>query len=198
MPQLRTGWADENTTLVTISIGGNDARFAKVVSACIDPLSVTFCLDPGFHLDGDSDPLVDSEPDVINNLLTPLTQLYQNIHTLAPNAQIVVLGYPHPMTTGLAVSADIACGLTNVPMRQWFAQMTDLLNSVTQQAVTAANVGAVFVNPTSTFAGPPAHEACVPDHSQEWINALTVLEKGTLHPDATGHGAFASLINAAL
>ncbi|MDT3445153.1 hypothetical protein [Pseudofrankia sp. BMG5.37] len=102
------------------------------------------------------------------------------------------------MTTGQVLGADVACSLTTYEMWQWFAQMTDRLNSVTQQAVTDANAGALFVNPASTFAGPPAHEACVPDHSQEWIMAITFLGKGTIHPDATGHGAFASLVNSAL
>jgi hypothetical protein len=102
------------------------------------------------------------------------------------------------MTTGQVLSADVACSLTTYEMRQWFAQMTDRLNSVTQQAVTAANIGAVVVNPPSTFAGPPSHEACVPDHSRELIKDLTFLGKGAIHPDATGQGAFASLVNAAL
>ncbi|MEU4353702.1 hypothetical protein [Streptomyces virginiae] len=36
MAQINAGYLDQNTTLVTLSVGGNDARFADVIGKCID------------------------------------------------------------------------------------------------------------------------------------------------------------------
>ncbi|MGW1171089.1 hypothetical protein [Streptomyces sp. NPDC002550] len=34
VPQIQAGYLDDNTTLVTLSIGGNDARFSDIVAKC--------------------------------------------------------------------------------------------------------------------------------------------------------------------
>ncbi|KOG73993.1 MULTISPECIES: hypothetical protein [Streptomyces] len=45
VPQVQAGYLDNNTTLVTLSIGGNDARFVDIMGKCIDiPVpSLTTC-----------------------------------------------------------------------------------------------------------------------------------------------------------
>ena len=70
VPQLDQGWLDENTTHVTISIGGNDAGFGDIIKGCM--MSTNECSDGDFVLlrDGelDPEPLVDWEPQVIDGL----------------------------------------------------------------------------------------------------------------------------------
>ncbi|WP_157735233.1 GDSL-type esterase/lipase family protein [Pseudofrankia inefficax] len=221
VPQLYQNWLDENTTNVTIGIGGNDSRFSTIVQACLlDNLSSAFsqlplngpnCMASDFHLtfNGtvDPQPLTVQEPIVIDGLKPRLVALYQQIHSLAPNAKITVLGYPHIVTTG-SLRLDICTVAINPDLAQWFADMADRLDSVTSQAVSEAGVGATFVNPVSTFSGPPDHGACTFHDGDEWINSLvphsstgsgsTNPGPGSFHPDAAGHGADAGLINASL
>jgi hypothetical protein len=42
--QLDAGYLDAATTLVTLSIGGNDIRFGPIVSSCIGTLNLN-CMD---------------------------------------------------------------------------------------------------------------------------------------------------------
>jgi hypothetical protein len=51
-PQLDQGYLDQNTTLVTLSVGGNDARFSDIFTDCVESLDVC---------SGDS--LVNKDPD---------------------------------------------------------------------------------------------------------------------------------------
>ncbi|MBL7494027.1 hypothetical protein I6A60_06390 [Frankia sp. AgB1.9] len=213
VPQINTNWLDENTTNVTVGIGGNDSRFSTIVKACIEgeiPLS-TNCISPDYHLTVsgvvDPQPLTTQEPAVIDALKPRLVALYQQIHTLAPNAQITVVGYPHIVTTGL-LDIDPVCDTINPNTAQWFADMADRLDSVTSQAVTQAGVGATFVNPATVFNGPPDHGACTWNPSDAWINEVILGSSsgsgsdtegpGSFHPKAVGHTATAGLINASL
>jgi lysophospholipase L1-like esterase len=71
------------TNLVTISIGGNDAGFANVITQCALPWP--------FTCTGD----VNNARNFINNTLPgQLDALYTEIETRAPNAQVIVVGYP--------------------------------------------------------------------------------------------------------
>ncbi|WP_322756364.1 GDSL-type esterase/lipase family protein [Frankia sp. Cas3] len=210
VPQLDTGWLDENTTHVTIGIGGNDARFASILQACM--ISLHDCMNSDFHLTTDAGvdpaPLVQYEPTVIDGLRVPLTSLYQKIRQLAPNAQIIAVGYPHVVTTGDLRSFDVACSLIFPETADWFAQMADRLNQTIAEAAAFAGGNIAVVNPTASFAGPPHHEACTPATSDEWINAVVAHSSsgsgsntpgsGSFHPDAAGHGAVASLIGPTL
>ncbi len=59
VPQLESGYVDTDTTLVTLSIGGNDSNFSKVVSQCIyGTLSVC----QNSTLDGESAPCRRASP----------------------------------------------------------------------------------------------------------------------------------------
>ena len=71
------------TNLVTISIGGNDAGFSNVITRCALPWP--------FSCTGD----INNARNFINNTLPgQLDALYTEIETRAPNAQVIVVGYP--------------------------------------------------------------------------------------------------------
>jgi hypothetical protein len=93
---------DSTTTLVTMTIGGNDIGFADFGKACVlgvcDPGSAAYNVATN-HIN--------------NDLAAQLTAAYQNILTMAPNAKIYVLGYPHvaPIKkTGDSLLAGASCG----------------------------------------------------------------------------------------
>jgi lysophospholipase L1-like esterase len=152
------------TTLVTITIGGNDAGFASVVTTC--------------QLGSDStcDAAVASARAYATNVLPgKLDQTYAAIRAHAPNARLVVLGYPR------LFELTSSCGLLGMSLhkRTTLDQGADALDTVTAGRVSAA--GATFVDVRSAFAG---HGICA---SSAWINGLTLPVTDSFHPKASGY-----------
>lgn len=127
--QIDRGFLNENTTLVTFSIGGNDARFADVFAKCIKNI-LTPC--PDDTLDGTSDPVKNYVPHLIRTKVkqSVLTNL-RVMHRRAPNAQILLVGYPHILSHGVL---DDFCGISGLqisePEYDWLHQTGTLLNRV--------------------------------------------------------------------
>ncbi len=155
------------TNYVTISVGGNDAGFADVLTECAKPWWLSNC-----------NGRIDTAQAFINNTLpAQLNTLYGSIRTKAPSAKVVVVGYPR------IFNGDDCNALT------WFSpaeesrlnQMADLINAKT--AAVASSRGFSFANPTSRFVG---HAVCDAD---EWINGLSSPVTESYHPKATGHAS---------
>ncbi|MET9357002.1 hypothetical protein ABZY14_29050 [Streptomyces sp. NPDC006617] len=105
LPQIEKGYLDQNTSLVTISIGGNDARFGDVIQKCM--LALGNCASKTFE-SGDTDshvggrdtkyvgkPLAEAIPGVINTIVRrDITETLKQINAKAPNAKTVLMGYP--------------------------------------------------------------------------------------------------------
>jgi GDSL-like Lipase/Acylhydrolase family len=88
------------TTLVTLSAGGDDLNFSSVMQNCVlDPHSSQILL-PGKHtdrctsqkatIDQNMHALFDSPPNP-----PKYEQFLQKIHDRAPNARVMIVGYPH-------------------------------------------------------------------------------------------------------
>lgn len=146
--QLDSGYVDQDTTLVTLSIGGNDARFVKIVQKCIEPWVLTVCQNS--TLDGDPEPLKDYEPKVISNEVRRSVEIVlDKIHQRAPSAKILLMGYPQ------IFSRDGQCipfiGTEEAP---WLNSMGAKMNE--QLALAAQNSAAKgmqikFSDPTADF-----------------------------------------------
>ncbi|WP_213012958.1 SGNH/GDSL hydrolase family protein [Paractinoplanes toevensis] len=81
VPQLDSGVVDENTTMVLLTIGGNDARFTDVLVECMQ----TDCTGKESVYEANIDRVVVPRVD----------QLLAEIHSMAPHALVVMAGYPH-------------------------------------------------------------------------------------------------------
>ncbi|WP_155369222.1 SGNH/GDSL hydrolase family protein [Catellatospora vulcania] len=95
LSQLDQGYLDENTTLVTLSIGGNDARFSKVFTHCVfgGVGLPSLCQDD--TLDGEPKPIGEYTEELINGKVKDSIKIVlQEIHKQAPNAKIMLMGYP--------------------------------------------------------------------------------------------------------
>jgi lysophospholipase L1-like esterase len=155
------------TTIVTITIGGNDAGFSSVITECAKPEWASVC-----------DTRVNSAQSYIRNTLPgQLNNVYAQIKSRAPSARVVVLGYPRVFNgtdcnAGTYFDADDMVQLN---------QTADLLNSTT--AGRAAAYGLTFKNPTTAFTG---HAVC---SSTEWLNGLSSPVGESYHPNRTGHSA---------
>ncbi|MFI9383188.1 SGNH/GDSL hydrolase family protein [Kutzneria sp. NPDC052558] len=155
------GDLNPGTSLVSITVGGTDAGFSDVMTACV--------------LGGDAACVdrVRQAEDVVNGPLGGnLATVFAAVKAKAPNAQLVVLGYPH------VVEADGPCSLSTAK-RQALNEGSDQLAAVTRDQ--AARAGARFVDARPAFAG---HGYCSVD---AWINGVTLLDvSGSFHPNASG------------
>ena len=152
LPQVDQGYLDEYTTLVTLSIGGNDARFSDIVKQCIYAALANFC--PDIRLGGDTRILRETEPELIRGpVRRSIVIVLNEIHRRAPNARIVLMGYPILVEGRAATSCDLGF---DVPEITWLAQMGDLMaQEMAGAAVEATLAGAptTFSDPRSQFAG---------------------------------------------
>lgn len=165
-----------STTLVTITIGGNDAGFVNVVSTCV--------------LGGDSacQLMVDGAKRYATNVLpAKLDSTYAAIRGRAPNARVVVLGYPRLFE--LTPTCNVfGLGLAK---RTMLNNAADTLVGVIASRAQAA--GDTFIDVRGVFAG---HGIC---GSSAWINPTTWPISDSYHPNVSGyqHGDLTALIGVA-
>ncbi|GLL05093.1 hypothetical protein GCM10017581_068400 [Dactylosporangium matsuzakiense] len=152
--QLDRGFADENTTLVTISIGGNDALFGDIIKKCVADF-LHDCQDE--TLDGETQPLSVTEPQRLNIVESKVTGLLRQIRIKAPNAKVLLMGYPRLIEGDGACLAGVAGSGISPAESQWLAQTGQLLDQHLAAAVTAANGQgtrwAWYSDPNDEFAG---------------------------------------------
>ncbi len=161
------GALSAGTAYVTISVGGNDAGFADVITECARPWWAADC-----------DGAIDGAQAFINNQLPgQLSMLYAAIRTRAPAAQVVVVGDPRLF---MGVDCNAGTWFTAHEMNR-LNQTADLLNSRISAA--AASRGFAFANPTSRFVG---HAVC---SNEEWINGLSWPISESFHPNRSGHAS---------
>ena len=155
------------TSYVSISIGGNDAGFADVLTECALPGWMSNC--------GGK---INTAQSFINNTLpSQLSSLYAAIRARAPQAKVVVVGYPR-----VFMGEDCNAFTWFSPTEQSrLNQTADLLNAKT--AAVAASHGFSFANPTSRFIG---HAVC---DDPEWINGLSNPIVESYHPNVAGQGS---------
>lgn len=158
---------DASTDRVSISIGGNDAGFTDVLTECATPAWA-----------GDCNAAVDgAESTITSTLPGRLTELYASIRAKAPNATVVVVGYPR-----MFMGEDCNALTWFSPEEQTRLNATaDLLNSRTREAASAA--GFTFADPTSAFSG---HAVC---DDVPWLNGLSDPVSESYHPNAAGHAS---------
>ena len=165
---------NSDTRLVTLTVGGNDLNVADVAATCTTPgVTAAQCI---------ADIQNAVTPAKLQALDDALTDLYANVAARAPDARIVVTGYPY--------LADPAPGS---PIITALNAATDQLNATIKQAVTVtqnADVNIRYVDVTAEFAGhgifspnpfikPPGTEAA-------------------FHPNALGYSVYATAIADAL
>ena len=163
------------TNLVTISIGGNDAGFSSVITQCAKPWPYTCTTE-----------MNNARSFISNTLPGQLDSLYTDIRTRAPNAQVIVVGYPR-LFNGQECNllARISSG-----EQSDLNGVADLL--ATKISAAAAAHGFDFVDTRAPF---DPHRIC---SSSEWLNGLSNPIGESYHPNQAGHDAMTNLISARL
>jgi lysophospholipase L1-like esterase len=183
-PQLNS--LDAGTTVVSLTIGGNDIGFSEVAESCItlNPFSHP-CLDK--YNPGGNDQLKAR----IEATAPKVAAVLQGIHTRSPAAKIYVVNYPAIFPeTGSGCWPQMPIGFQDAPYLRATEQR---LNSML--ATQAAANGATLVNWYQASIG---HDACK-GTSTRWVEPLV---PGTLaapiHPNKQGMAGGAATLVAAV
>ncbi|MBG0856476.1 SGNH/GDSL hydrolase family protein [Streptomyces spinoverrucosus] len=151
-----------STGLVSISVGGNDAGFADVMTTCVlqsDSACVSRINTARAYVD--------------TTLPGKLDNVYSAIRSKAPSAHVVVLGYPRFYKLGQS-----CLGLSETK-RKAINDASDHLNTAIEKR--ALNHGFTFGDVRSTFTG---HEIC---SGASWLHSVNWLNIGeSYHPTANG------------
>jgi lysophospholipase L1-like esterase len=153
-----------STTLVSITVGGNDVGFSSVMETCVI-FSTSSCVSA----------IDTAENKVANDLPAALNSVLGDIAADAPNARVVVLDYPDFYD----LSKSSSCIGLSTTDRTDLNQGANELDAAIQTA--AAKYGDVFADVRPAFSG---HEIC---DSNSWLNSVDWLDLGdSYHPTASG------------
>ncbi|MGH9037810.1 MAG: SGNH/GDSL hydrolase family protein [Acidimicrobiia bacterium] len=158
--------AAEWVRLVTITIGGNDARFGAMLRRCA--LGSTPCT-----VDNDNE-----ESWIEDEVRPRLKTTYARLRAASSNARMVVLTYVQIFQTERHCGREP--GMQN-DEKAWMRDRTDQLNDVITEEAKAAGLQVLDVR--DAFAG---HEICTTD---PWASGWG--EAGSFHPNAKGHAVLA-------
>ncbi|MPZ60242.1 MAG: SGNH/GDSL hydrolase family protein [Propionibacteriales bacterium] len=164
---------NRRTDFVTLMVGGNDAGYADVITACAMPWWASDC-----------DRAIDRAEAFIRNRLPGLLDgLYDEVRSRAPYARVIIVGYPHLF---MGEDCNAATFFSPREMNRLNAA-GDLLNETT--AARARADGFDYVNPVDAFTG---HAVC---DDVEWINGLSRPVTESYHPNRGGHVGYADLVD---
>jgi hypothetical protein len=184
LTQIDRGFLDENTTLVTLVLGGNNAGWTDVLEACI--LGSFQCHE---------DPMMDA---VTANITGPVPEsvalVMDQIQRVAPNARIVLMGYPKLFDSqcgdGLMTSTE---RIVLNDLAVTFAEHTVRDPEVYDPRSTGRSLG---IDVTPTFFGPVC--PLFIDVVGQCINGVRLdpppASEGSFHPKVCGYEIYATLL----
>ncbi|GGU32383.1 SGNH/GDSL hydrolase family protein [Streptomyces violascens] len=210
--QINAGYLDQNTSLVTLSVGGNDARFSDIIAKCIDiPIpSLTTCpyseldnIDPatGDKTSGTTGALKDWAPTWLHGSVRPqIVKTLNAIHSFAPNAKVVLMGYPR------LVEKDHGClpGAYEDVENDWVRTLADTLATEMSGATQDAGPWAVFSDPRDEFDGkaicgnPESIHGLVETGREQADNDAPAPSMQSFHPKPAGARLYADALEQTL
>lgn len=153
------------TTLVSITVGGNDVGFESVMETCVLE-STSSCVSAVSTAENQASTILPGN----------LDRVLSAISAAAPNARVVVLGYPALYDLS---GSWICLGLSGTD-RNALNQGAGVLDQVIQAA--AARHGDVFGDVRGTFTG---HQIC--DGGSSWLHSVNIFDiSESYHPTAAG------------
>jgi hypothetical protein len=160
------GSLNASTAYVSVSVGGNDAGFADVITQCAKPWPYTCTTQ------------INNANNYIRGTLPgSLDNLYTQIRGRAPNATVAVVGYPR------LFNGEECNALARISPQEQASlnQTADLLATTISGRASAHGFG--FVDVRTAFTG---HAVC---DDAEWINGLSNPILESYHPKSVGHSS---------
>lgn len=202
MSQIDKGYLDKNATLVMLSIGGNDARFADIIKKCVTwQAPQPYCYET--TLDGDDEPMETAVPKAITGpVRESIEDTLHHIADRAPKAKILLMGYPVLLneegTSVPGVGAEEA---------QWMNEVTrdTMVDAMTRAAADAVadGISVTYANPIDEFDGhwidgdPEAVRAIVNDKVESDKPGLERSSQ-SFHPNTYGTTLYSHVADQAL
>ncbi|MFC5924190.1 SGNH/GDSL hydrolase family protein [Micromonospora vulcania] len=157
------GALSATTTLVSVSVGGNDVGFANIMTTCV-LYGTTECVAA----------VQGAENKARADLANLLNGVYNGIRTRAPSARVVVVGYP------VFYQLGTTCVGLSATSRAKINEAINLVDDIIRSAAGAA--GFAFADVRSQFVG---HQLC--SYGEKWLHALNFTNLGiSYHPTAAG------------
>ncbi|GAA0966813.1 SGNH/GDSL hydrolase family protein [Actinocorallia libanotica] len=181
--------ADAGTSLITLSIGGNDLGFTKVLAGCILAL-------PWSGACQGQDAGLEARKPVLRQ---ELTRIVRSLRERSPRARVILLGYPRLFGEREGAALDNL----GVADQRWLNAQGKELNDLVHEVARAADgelaqqgaPGSVeFIDVYSAFTG---HEVGT---GVPYVNGLDVdlsafkVKIHSYHPNAAGYTALAELV----
>ena len=178
--RIQLEYVSPATKLVTLTIGGNDLGFSKIVFTCLVRRDCT-----------EQDDLVSRVEDGMKTIKAELVDAYTRIRgRMSPDGMLVVAGYPR-----LFRGDEARCGLLfSAEETAWINSLVIRGNRRIAEAVRAArgcSGNVAYVDVSEHFAG---HELCSEDPYLHRIKPAFSrgLVKGSYHPNTAGQDAYAA------
>jgi len=152
------------TNLVTMTIGGNDIGFANLIYQC----TVSDC----------TTALLNTTANLSSTLGPPLDTTFNDVKQAAPNATVIVLGYPRVFSTSTCFGT---LGITATEEKDANA-LADALDTLLSSY--AAKYAFTYKSAITPWTG---HAVC---SSSPWLNGLNLFNTGeSYHPNKAGHSS---------
>lgn len=205
-PQI-SGTVQPSVGLVTLTIGGNNAIFSKVVATCV---TAGNCLEARFPPPGVREatarpvppgPMIQWGPRTIEQIGLQDAALFHTLRRDFPNARIVAVGYPYlfPLRSapGFPFFPPGCASILNrlsVHERVGIRALQDEFNDRTYEEAVAA--GIEFVSPVAIWDG---HEPCgasgqYTNSIKPYLNFPNPVNGGSFHPNSGGQRTIAALL----
>jgi lysophospholipase L1-like esterase len=173
--EKQLGTLSSTTSLVTITIGGNDAGFSNVIINCA--LYYFTC----------GSAIGEANEFIAKKLPALLETTYKDIRAKATTAKVVVLGYPKLFTKeGTTCNVNFLTSGNEKKMNE-SAEKLDAIVKARAEAMKFT-----FVNPTAAF---ESHEVCA---SSEWLNGQSNPLEESYHPNVSGQSELTTLVEGVL
>ncbi|MBY4214100.1 SGNH/GDSL hydrolase family protein [Rhodococcus fascians] len=173
--------------VVTLMIGGNDnSVFSGAIAACVSALAThAGAFDPCTQQNGSS-----FDDKILDSTLPAVRQALRDIRTRAPEAKVIIIGYPWIIPAASTCEPSVPVALGDVP---YLRNLQATLNDAIREA--AADTDTTFVDMSVASEG---HDACQPV-GVRWVEPLLFADQFVpLHPISLGEAAIAAEVTEAL
>lgn len=206
-PQI-TGAVQPSVGLVTLTIGGNNAIFSKVVATCLTASHCTQHTFPPLNItEATAEPvprgalLAKWGPGTIEEIGAEDALLFRELRHYFPNARIIVIGYPYLFPAAPApgfpfippMCSSILSRLS-AGERAGIRMLQDEFNDRIYEEAVAADIE--YISPVAIWDG---HEPCGPSGQytnsvKPYLNFPNPVNGGSFHPNSAGQQALAALV----
>jgi lysophospholipase L1-like esterase len=169
------GSLNTNVSLVSLTVGGNDVEFRRILTTCVAIDACEIPLDlPTIWL--------------IDKTVSRLGALYQAILAKAPHAQVYILGYPHFFSP----HPSFYCNGIDFTEAHWITAMEDRLNRGISSTINRLHNSRLhYVDTSSAFAG---GELCSASHPVYMNGIIAAHMEYSFHPTAAGQQRLADVL----